>query len=196
MGESPTAMRAHRDMTTVAIALIPVGIAINYLGKSLAQAVGLPLFLDTIGTMIVAVLVGPWTAAATGLTTNIVYGLTIRPTAIPFGLVNAATGITVGYLARWGWFSSWWRIVVVGVAPAVVKTVLSAPIIVLVFGGFTGSGSDAVTAFFALTGHNILKAVLSTQAIISPTDKILSALIAAVVVRNLPVRLRSRFGSG
>src|SRR6516164_3118160 len=97
-------LRPGLTITSMSLALIPVGIAINYVGKSLAQAVSFPLYLDSIGTILSAALAGPWVGSITGLFTNLIYGVTIRPTSAPYGIVNAAFGLVVGYAAYRGWF--------------------------------------------------------------------------------------------
>ncbi len=185
----------HRKsrMTSMALVLIPVGIAINYVGKSLAQSVGLPLYLDSIGTILTAAIAGPWVGAIAGALTNVVYGLTVRPTAIPFGIVNGAVGIVAGYLAIYGWFNKVWKAALSGVLLAVIGSVISAPITVYLFGGITGSGSSAVTAYFLATGHKILSAVLRTEFLVSPLDKAISAVIAYFIIKSLPERFKVHF---
>jgi energy-coupling factor transport system substrate-specific component len=187
-------MRPGTTITSVALALIPVGIAINYVGKSLAQAVSFPLFVDSIGTILAAALAGPWVGAITGLFTNLIYGVTIRPTAAPYGIVNAAFGLVVGYAAYRGWFKSVWHAAGVGVVLAFVGTILSAPITVYLFGGIAGSGDQWLVAYFMATGNSILASVLKTSFIVEPIDKVVSAVVAYYVTQALPIGLKERFG--
>lgn len=194
MADRRTLLRPSLTITSLALALIPVGIAINYVGKTLAQAVSFPLFLDSIGTILTAALAGPWVGAITGLFTNLIYGVTIRPTSAPFGIVNAAFGLVVGYAAVKGWYRTWWHAVILGIVLAFVGAVLSAPISVYMFGGITGSGDQFLVAYFMATGNSVLKSVLATSFIVEPIDKIVSSLVALYVARSLPVALRLRFG--
>jgi len=46
-------------MNTLAIVLIPVCIAIDWAGHAIASTLKLPLFLDSIGTVLGALLAGP-----------------------------------------------------------------------------------------------------------------------------------------
>ena len=48
--------------TYIAI-MIPLGVAINYVGGQIASSLGLPIYLDSIGTVIVAAIMGPWVGA-------------------------------------------------------------------------------------------------------------------------------------
>jgi energy-coupling factor transport system substrate-specific component len=192
--EPATWMRPSLAITSLSLALIPVGIAINYVGKSLAQAVSFPLFMDSIGTILTAALAGPWVGAITGLFTNLIYGVTIRPTSAPYGIVNAAFGLIVGYAAYKGWFHTVWQAVGIGIVLAFVGTILSAPITVFLFGGISGSGESVLVAYFMATGNSILESVLKTSFIVEPIDKIVSTLVALYVARGLPSQLKLRFG--
>lgn len=176
------------------LTLIPVGVAIDFVGKTVAQIAGLPIFLDTIGTVLVAIIAGPWAGAITGLLGNSVYALVIRPTALPFGLVNMLSGLVAGYLYRKGMFRTLWRLIASGFIIAAVNTVAAVPIIVFVFGGATGSGADLITTFFLAAGHKLLSAVLSSQAILSPVDKIITVFVAWAIALRLPSRWRARWG--
>ena len=44
--------------TYVAI-MIPIGVAINYIGGLIASSLGLPIYLDSIGTVVVAAIMAP-----------------------------------------------------------------------------------------------------------------------------------------
>lgn len=50
---------ARRHFSSQALVLIVISIAINMIGGQLASMVKLPIFLDSVGTLISAVLLGP-----------------------------------------------------------------------------------------------------------------------------------------
>ena len=64
--------RRSRDLATATLTLIPVAIAINIAVGSIAVALRLPIYLDSIGTVLVGVLAGPWAGALTGLLSNLI----------------------------------------------------------------------------------------------------------------------------
>ncbi len=66
---------ARRHFSSQALVLIVISIAINMIGGQLASMVKLPIFLDSIGTLISAVLLGPVIGMLTGLLTNLLWGL-------------------------------------------------------------------------------------------------------------------------
>ncbi len=67
--------RWKQDFTTLSIVMIPVAIAINIAVGQIIYALKIPLYLDSIGTVLVGVLAGPWVGALTGLLANLIWGL-------------------------------------------------------------------------------------------------------------------------
>jgi energy-coupling factor transport system substrate-specific component len=56
-------------MSVRLLALIPVAVAINLVLSAVVDAVGLPLFLDTTGTILTTALAGPVVGILTGVLT-------------------------------------------------------------------------------------------------------------------------------
>lgn len=189
--ETGFANRVQQEFTTHAWVLIPMGIAISLIGAYIVNAVRVPfLYMDSLGVVIIAVLIGPWAAAVTGLFVNIAQGFIINPTFWFYTPLQIAFGIAAGYMAIYGWFRYFWKVIVVGLVIALISIVMGAPITVLAFGGVTGTGSDAVTAFFAAAGGNIWEAVIGQTIVVEPIDKVLTAVIAALIVNQIPERYR------
>ncbi len=65
----------RKDFTTITLVMIPVAIAINIVIGTLVFALKIPLYLDSIGTVLVGVLAGGWAGALTGLLANLIWGL-------------------------------------------------------------------------------------------------------------------------
>jgi hypothetical protein len=95
------------DLRTVV--LVPIAIAINIiLGAAVANALKIPIYLDSIGTILVGALAGPIAGALTGFTANLVWQYIIPPpfqgtVAAPFAIVAAVIGLMAGLFARAGW---------------------------------------------------------------------------------------------
>jgi hypothetical protein len=91
------------------LALMPVAIGINIiLGAAVANALKIPIYLDSIGTILVGALAGPISGALTGFVTNILWQYIIPPpfqgaVAAPFAIVAAVIGLMAGIFARVGW---------------------------------------------------------------------------------------------
>ncbi|HKG53288.1 MAG TPA: hypothetical protein VKB04_03430, partial [Anaerolineales bacterium] len=63
------------NFNTMTWVLIPVAIAINITIGQIVVLLKLPVYLDSIGTVLVAVLCGPWAGAVTGALSNTIWGL-------------------------------------------------------------------------------------------------------------------------
>src|SRR5580765_1865430 len=62
-----------REVSTATLSLMPAAIAINIAAGALMYALHLPLYLDSIGTVLVGVLAGPWAGALTGILANFIW---------------------------------------------------------------------------------------------------------------------------
>ncbi|MEA4820779.1 MAG: hypothetical protein VB122_00870 [Erysipelotrichales bacterium] len=183
------------DFTMLAILLIPVGVAVNFVGGQLASLLKLPMYLDTIGTIFTAMLCGPWVGAVTGVMTNVVTGIA-NPVNFYFIPVNLAVGLVTGFLARKQMFSTGPKWILSMIIMAAVSIVIAAPIVVLVFGGVTGGGTSIITAAAMAAGANIWTAFFGTEGIFTVLDRIISFLISKLVINVIPERTLVKFGCG
>ena len=182
-----------KDFSTMTVALIPVAIVVNMVVRQMASAVKLPVFLDSIGTILVGILAGPWAGLATGIMTNLIWGLISSPVAAAFAPVAGVIGLVAGLCAKTGLFQSWWKAILAGVLIGVAASCTAVPIRVYMFGGVTGSGADFLTAYLLRTGQDLFGSVIITVMTTNIPDKIASALMAWGIVRALPQRFRFRF---
>lgn len=180
--------KIKNNFNTQTWVLIPIAIAINIAMGQIVLVLKLPVFLDSIGTVMVAVLCGPWAGALTGALSNVIWGIAIDPGAFPWWPVAAMIGYMSGRMAQWGFFKSWWKVVVTGFVVALTAAIVSTPIAVYLFGGITASGSSFITAYLLQTGQGIWQAVFSTSFLVEPVDKITTAMIAFAIILGLPKR--------
>lgn len=98
--------RIRADFTTLTLTLIPVAIVINIVvGQIVQNVLKLPVYLDSIGTVLVAVLAGPLAGALTGALSNVIWGIVFStPVTIPFAITAFAIGLVAGLWAHLGWF--------------------------------------------------------------------------------------------
>jgi energy-coupling factor transport system substrate-specific component len=185
-----------KEFSTITLVLIPVAIAVNIAVGTIVQRVGLPLYLDSIGTVLVGVLVGPWAGAVTGFLANLVWTLSgLFPQAVAWAGVAAIIGALAGAFGKAGWVQTLPRSVVAGLITGVIAAILSAPIAAYVFGGVTGTGTDALVAMFRSAGLDALGANLGQGAVSEPVDKVATYLVVWAVMMALPVRFKARFGN-
>jgi energy-coupling factor transport system substrate-specific component len=165
---------AKRTVPTLALALIPRAVALNLALGAVVAALKLPVFLDSVGTILVAALAGPAAAMLTGIASNTVLGLLSSPVFFAFIPVTIVIGAVAGIAARLGAF----RAPRSAVAP---------------FGGLTASGTGLVTIALRAVGLPLWPAAAIASIGTDVVDKALSFGLVALVIARLPSRIRARF---
>jgi len=181
--------RIKRLPLTYVVAVIPVAAALNIVGGYINTVLKLPIFLDMIGTMVTAVVLGPWWGALVGAITNIVSSFISGPISLPFAVVNVAGALAWGYAHQWGWMKKTWSFFLVNVVVAVICSSFAVPIYVFIFGGATGHFSDVMTAAFLAMGQNLIVSVFSSNILVSLADKIIAGFVGLAIIEALPSNL-------
>jgi hypothetical protein len=94
---------------TRTIVLMPIAIAFNIiLGQAVGAALKIPIYLDSIGTILVGALAGPIPGALTGFLANMLWTYVVPPPfhsdiSGAFAIVAAVIGLLAGVFGRWGW---------------------------------------------------------------------------------------------
>ena len=125
------------QFTTRVIVLMPVAIAINIvLGYTVQTVLKLPIYLDSIGTILVGVLAGPIAGLLTGVLSNLIWqyapvigGGTIGPFAITAGVI----GLLAGIWGQLGFFrprpASGGQLLVAGLIAVAIIVLVTLPLI-------------------------------------------------------------------
>lgn len=184
--------RKRRLPLTYVVAVIPVAAALNIVGGYINTILNLPIFLDMIGTMVTAVILGPWWGALVGAITNIVNSFISGPISLPFALCNVVGALVWGYANQWGWMKKQWSFFLTNVAVAFFVSLTAVPIYVFIFGGATGHFADVMTAAFLAMGQNLIVSVFSSNILVSLADKIISGYVGLAIIEALPENLTSR----
>lgn len=181
-------------LNTAAFVLIPACIGINYLGKIFASALRLPLWLDSIGTVLAACLAGPIAGAICGIANNLIYGLMTDPIALVYAVTSAGIGITVGMLAYKGQMKKIKGAIITGILAGLVAVIISTPLNVIFWGGTTGNTwGDAVYAWAVAHNTPVFIASFLDEVIVDIPDKIATVLIVFGIYKGLPKSLTSLY---
>lgn len=161
-------------------------IVLNVALGMFVQTLKIPLlFLDTVGTILGAAILGPLYGALVGGCTNLVLGIISGPTNIPFALVSIAIGLVVGLIAKKRKFS-YKEAIITGLILAVLCPLIGTPISVLVFGGLSGSGADFLVGFLMKSGKDIFTAAFIPRILTNIVDKVISCLIVVFFIDRMP----------
>ena len=191
MATTAQTLRSYKIPTNYVIALVPAAVALNIVGGYINTTLHLPLFLDMIGTAVVAITIGPWWGALAGALTNTVTGFISSPINLPFAACNVIGALVWGYGVRLGMGKTMLRYFILACLVALAVSLMAVPIYVFVFGGATGHFSDMMTAAFVGMGQNLIVSVFSSNIIVSLADKIIASFVALAILEALPPMLTS-----
>lgn len=185
------------ELTGPALPFVAFCIALNLTVGQVTAALKIPLYLDSIGTILVAVLVGPWSAVLCGSAANVLAAAFGNPTMMFFIPVVAVIGAFTGIVAKLGWFRRWYLVCLGGILQGILAALVSAPISAYLFSGVMMAGTDFLVLYFRSLGNTLMDSVLYQGLASDPADKLVSYLIVFLLVRNLPQRLLARLhGAG
>jgi energy-coupling factor transport system substrate-specific component len=175
------------SLETVGVVLILTSIGLNFAGRAIAVTFGLPLFLDSIGTVLAGVVGGPWVGGSVGFISNLLSSNTVDPVAAPYALVSFAVGFAAG-LARYlnwqkrasGWVALW-------LVTFAIASLVSTPLNFLINNGKSGIGlGDSIYA--ALNGAHVprILAALIGEASVDLPDKLITVVVALLIAQGVP----------
>ncbi len=169
-----------------------LAVVLNVVGGTAVGLLSLPfLFLDTIGTFLVAALFGIRWAILVGVLSNLVLGVTSGPSSIPFALVQVAIAVVVGFIAnRWGYTIR--TAPIAGLAVAIVAPIIGTAIALAVFGGLTGGAIDVFVLWLEQVGQNAFGAAFWPRLGSNVIDKVLTAFIVLAILNAIPQSLIKR----
>lgn len=183
------------NLNAACFVLIPACIGINYLGKIFASLLKLPLWLDSIGTCIGAVLGGPVIGAVCGAANNLIYGFTTGDSiTLVYAVTSLGIGLVVGIMARLGHMKTIMGAIITAVAAGLTAVIISTPLNILFWGGTTGNvWGDAVFAWSQAVQLPVAIGSLLDEVIVDVPDKLITLLIVFAIIKGLPKKLTSLY---
>ncbi len=151
-------------------------ILLNFGGKCLASALSLPIWLDSIGTVIGAYTLGPFCGAVIGLSGNILHSF-LMGSSVFYGITSILIGIIIGIASQKKYCESFFGSMCVATLITIVSMLISLPISTLVTHDFGGNPWGlAVNNFLQEQGFGYARYFISSLYIEFP-DKILTMII-------------------
>lgn len=188
-------MNSKKNNNNNRIIFMGLAIAINLIGGFIALSIKLPIYLDTVGTILVSVLFGPISGAIVGGLSSIVNAITFDPISFYFIPVQLVFGLSTGLLFKDGNFRRAKSIISI-VVVTLLSSATAAVIVSFVFGGVTSSGSSILVAILKNSGISIITSVFSTQIFTDLLDKAISFGIVFAIIKMLPENIKSKSGWG
>ena len=165
------------------VSVVVCATAANVMGEAAVAWLGLPLYLDMVGTAVAAFALGPWWGALVGIATNLLGAVVNGEVSLPFALVNVVGALVWGYGVRWRALKgSPSRFLLLNAGVALACSLVAVPLTLLVFGGETGHATDLLAERLRELGRPEVLAVFSSNLLTSLADKIIAGFAALAIV--------------
>ncbi|WP_273705170.1 ECF transporter S component [Leuconostoc mesenteroides] len=170
-----------KKLSTQRITLIALFIVINIVGGHIALLAKLPVYLDTIGTLLGSSFFGPVGGVVVGILTALINGTTGDLFSIYYMPSQIVTALVAGLIYRKVSATDvkniWWSALIISV-PA---TIVSSVITVILFHGITSSGSSTIVQVLHGLGVNQTLSVFLVQIGTDYLDRLIGVYVVAVV---------------
>lgn len=165
------------------ITLIALAIVINIVGSYIALGFHLPIYLDSIGTIMTAILLGPFYGLFPGVLSALITGMTSDIYALYYMPVGVVLGIVTGLIFQKNKTN---KLFVKAFCISVPASLISACITATIFGGITSSGSTMLVQLLAKTPLGLTLSCLIVQFFTDYFDRLLSLWLVFSVIKKLP----------
>lgn len=180
-----------RKINTYQICLVALAVGINIVGGQIALFLKLPVYLDSIGTILTGALLGPWLGMVPNFISGIFMGMTVDIYSLYFAPVGMITGLFSGLIFRKISVKKA-KILLAAVGITVPGTIISSVINALLFGGVTSSGSSILVQLLAKTPLGLTGSIFAVQFITDYLDRCISVFLVSVCVAALGGELRGK----
>lgn len=166
---------------------------VNILCNFIIGLFQLPMYLDTVGTIVTAALGGALPGIFVALCTNLVLGFG-NPESVYFGILNVLIAVVTALW--WGskYRKKWWSKILLVLVIAGIGGGLGF-VLTWNFSGFSMDGYDGplIRFFYETLGWSELPAQLTATMLWDTLDKTISLAIALLLIKVLPMTVKLRF---
>lgn len=176
-------------ITIFRICLVALAAVLNIAGGQLALMLRLPIYLDSIGTIMTGILAGPWFGLLPGLISGFIMGVTTDIYSLYFAPSGMITGLLAGLILykrpdRMAKF--WLYALMISIPGTIVSSVISA----FLFGGVTSSGSTVLVQLLAKTPLGLTASIFMVQVVTDYLDRGVGIFLIRNVLPYLPQEMK------
>lgn len=171
------------------ITLIALAIVINIVGSYIALGLHLPIYLDSMGTIMTAILLGPFYGLFPGVLSALITGMTSDIYALYYMPVGIVLGVMTGFVFQKNKSN---KLFIKAFYISIPASLISACITANVFGGITSSGSTMLVQLLAKTPLGLTLSCLIVQFFTDYFDRLLSLWLVFSVIKKLPDSLTNK----
>jgi len=184
-------------MDKLTLFLIPIGVAVNFVGGQIAILLRLPLYLDAIGTIVVGALCGGLPGAIVGLISNVLNSIT-SPITMAYAVLSVLFGLVAAFASKKNVFKNLIKTMLISLLFAFIGGVMGACITWLISGGDFGpitAGSYAAVIYEFTKLPAFLCQVIAEFGM-DLLDKFVTLVIVFFVLKAMPNRFLAKLPLG
>ncbi len=174
-------MLSKKDFKVVLFAILCIHL--NIAGRLLSDTLNLPLWLDSIGTVIASYQLGWACGSLVGITMNIIYSLN-DPVCYLYSVTSIAISVVVGITAKKKWFENLFQTMSASVLVTIISVIVSTPLNWIFAQGMTGNTwGDGVIKYLEEQGLPILLSAIAGQFYIDFLDKVVTLMLLYLMIK-------------
>ncbi|MGL4656275.1 MAG: ECF transporter S component [Sarcina sp.] len=180
-----------KKLTSFKMAFMAIGIAINVIAPFIAMTFRIPIYLDAIGTNLIAMLMGPVEGVIVGVVGSLLSGVIFDPSSFYYAPVQIFNGLAIAWLYRKGWIDMkkmFWSMLIV----ILFVSSSSAIITVRVYGGITPSASTYIYLFLKWLGMGPVPAALVMQGLTDYGNQLFCTGVSLIVMKRMSTSMRNK----
>ena len=186
VGREEGSIISVRKMCVIALAIV-----LNVIGGQIALLFHLPIYLDSMGTIMIAMLYGPVYGMLPPLLYGLVMGFTLDIYSLYFMPVGLMLGLMTGLVSKYFSLKKW-RMIPGAMLSTIPGTIVSSIITAVLFGGITSSGSTVIVQVLNKAGLGLTASVFIVQILTDYLDRLLSLVIVTYLLHVIPSDLYRR----
>ncbi len=174
--------------------LIIIGTGVNFTGADFVNQLSLPMYLDSIGTIIAAMFGGYVPGIAVGLLSSFINGILTDPKASSYGMLSTFIAIFAAWASEKGWFKKLPTILLSIPCFAVLGGTLGSLVTIGLY-GIQGVEQSSATVQYLINEYNLSSflAQIIGDTLIDIVDKAVSVFIAVFIAAIVPGQIKGQF---
>ena len=189
----------NKKMTTLRLCMIAMAVCINVAGGQLALMLRLPIYLDSIGTILIGAWMGPFYGMLPNMISGVLMGFTTDIYSLYFAPVGMITGFMAGIAAKlmhglvFEKQVKKLQIIIGALFITIPGTMVSSVINAVLFGGVTSSGSSILVQILSRTPLGLTGSIFAVQIFTDYLDRVISLALVVMVLQMLPFSMKTAF---
>lgn len=180
-----------KKWTTLKQCVMALAVVLNAVFAFMALAFQLPIYLDSIGTVLIGSLLGPLYGAVTGLISGTLIGMTFDVYSLYYIPAQILNGFSAGMIYRTRCMEGK-RFPLGVMAISIPTSIASAIVTAFVFSGLTSSNSTYLVLLMNKLGIGLTLSCFIVQMFTDYIDEFVSAVVTNALLKALPGDMKTK----